>query len=179
VFALLATLAIFVALVSRGDVPVASAGGCPNANSSPNQASKQEFVKSVTCLINNERTSRGLNSLKSNSDLRGMSGDHVKVMLKQDCFKHRCNGESSPKSRLFESGYLNGADSYEFGENLGYEETPNQMIDRWMASEYHRENILDNDMEDIGVAAGFGAPKAGIDDDLFVTYSVLIAVRHP
>ena len=177
VFALLATLAIFVALVSRGEVPVASAGGgCPHASSSPNEASKAQFARSIRCLINNERTSRGLNALKNNSDLRGIQVDHVRKMLAQDCFEHRCAGESSLNRRLFESGYLDGADSYKFGEIFGYEETPNEMIDRWLTRDYDRNNILNPKFEDIGAAAGFGSPEPGVDDDDFVTYSVLMAV---
>ncbi len=176
-FALLAALAIFAALASREEVPFATAGGgCPNANSGPNQASKREFVKSITCLINDERTSRGLKAFKNNSDLKGIEAAHVKKMVDTDCFKHRCPGESSVKSRLFESGYLDGADSYKFGENLGYETTPNEMIDRWMTSGYHGGNILNPKFKDIGVAVDFGAPKAGVDDGPFVTYSTLMAV---
>ncbi len=177
VFAIVATLALFAAMLSQGHTPTASAagGGCPNANSAPNEASKQEFVKSITCLINKERTSRGLKALDNNSDLKGIMSDHVKKMIQQDCLKHRCDGESSIKSRLFESGYLNGADSFRFGENLGYEQTPNEMIDRWLASDYHKGNILNPKFKDLGVAVEYGSPKSGVDDAQFVTYSALMA----
>ena len=67
-------------------------------------------------------------------------GRHTRTMLAQDCFRHRCEGEPGLHRRVKRSGYTKGRRSWGFAEILGYENTPRQMIGRWMHSRFNRRN---------------------------------------
>jgi uncharacterized protein YkwD len=94
-------------------------------------------------------------------------------MLAQDCFEHRCSGERGTKGRLRAVGYLKG-DTWRYGEGIGYDETPKQMMDAFLDSRYHRRLIFDDRFEDIGAAARRGAPENGLPDSDFVTYTFVL-----
>lgn len=164
----------FAALLAAGPgAPAANAGGgCAHADDQPNQASSSEFRESIICLIQIERLSRGKDELDINGKLRSVAGDHNAVMLHQDCFDHQCSGEASLTKRLKQVGYLKG-DSWAYGESIGYENTPRKMIDAWMDSSYHRQNILNNKFVDLGVGAGKGTPNPNKPDSEFVTYTAI------
>ena len=76
-------------------------------------------------------------------------------------------------------GYTEGRRSWRFAENLGYENTPLQMIRRWMDSRFNRRNVLNGDFRDIGVGVGWGVPVEGRDDSKFATYTVVFGWRRP
>jgi uncharacterized protein YkwD len=98
-------------------------------------------------------------------------------MLAQDCFRHRCEGEPGLHKRVKRSGYTKGRRSWQFAEILGYENTPSQMINRWMHSRFNRRKVLDRDFRDLGVGVGWGAPVAGRDDGEFATYTIVFGWR--
>lgn len=164
-------------LIAGPAAPMAQArGGCANSDATQGQASTGQLEKSVVCLINKERQRRGLNQVKLNSDLDGTQSGHVKTMLNQDCFSHQCNGEKSAKGRVKSSGYA-GRQPFAFGEAIGYERTPQKMVNAWLDSSPHRAILLDEDAKDIGAAAGNGAPVSGRDDSFFETFSVVLATK--
>ncbi len=172
-FAVLAgAVALTLGLMARSGVTPASAGGgCHNADAAPNEASAKQFKDAVECLVQIERLSRGKSELKVDRKLNKVAKNHTNVMLANDCFKHACPGEGSLTKRLKQIGYLKG-NTWAYAENIGYEHTPSKMVDAWMADSYHRGNILSNKWEDLGVAAGKGAPVSGKPDSYFVTYTV-------
>ena len=165
-------LALTLALMAGTGVPPASAGACPHANTRPENGSNGDFRQAITCLINKERTSRGKAGLDANAKLREVAGNHTDVMLSQDCFEHTCSGEAGLTKRLKQAGYLRG-DNWAYAENVGYESTPKEMIDRWMDSDFHRKHILKGQYVDIGVGVGHGTPDPGKPDDNFVTYTTI------
>ena len=57
--------------------------------------------------------------------------------------------------------------------------TGRQMVKRWLHSHFNRRNMLDAGFQDIGVGVGWGAPKVGVDDTEFATYTVVFALRRP
>ncbi len=59
-----------------------------------------------------------------------------------------------------------------FAEELGYESTPRQMVRRWLKSPGDRGNLLDQHLEDVGVGVKRGAPKQGVPDRKFMTYTL-------
>lgn len=169
----------FALLLSLCGPASARAAACAHENAKPGEATSAQFEASIKCLVDKERNQRGLGDLQRNNDLKSVERSHVDLMLRKDCFKHRCAGEKSLTKRIKRSGYLDGADSFSYGENLGYEETPKQMIKRFMADRYHRHNILLRKADQIGVTADRGAPVKGVKDSDFVTYGLLIAGREP
>jgi uncharacterized protein YkwD len=82
------------------------------------------------------------------------------------CFDHECGGEAGLDSRLRGVGYLvNGLTQWAYGENIawGMEKlgTPESIVNAWMHSSGHRQNILSNDFREIGVGFSVGTPGGG------------------
>jgi uncharacterized protein YkwD len=160
-----------LALMARS-TPPASAASCAHANTLPSDGSNGDFRQALTCLINKERTSRDKKALDPNAKLRKVAGAHTEVMLNRDCFDHVCGGESSLTKRLKRAGYLQGA-SWAYAENIGYESSPREMFDRWMASRANRRKMLSDELVDLGVGVGHGTPNPDRPDDAFVTYTAI------
>lgn len=167
----LAALALAAVIALAADVRTANArGGCANATAQPGEATNRQLRNAVICLINDKRRARGIGALSRNGKLNRAARKHTRVMLAQDCFRHKCAGEPSIKRRLRRVGYLKGR-SWRFGEGIGYDQTPRKMMNAFLDSRYHRRLIFDRRFEDIGAAAKRGAPVRGVDDDAVVTYT--------
>ena len=95
-----------------------------------------------------------------------------KKMIAQNCFKHQCQDERPLKRRFRRSAYVQGSASFRYGEELGYESTPREMVRRWLKSAADRGNLLDQHFEDIGVGVKRGAPQPGVRNRKFETYTV-------
>jgi len=167
-----------VALAVGPGVASASAA-CPHADAQAHEISLPKLRKTVTCLINRERTKRDRAALRPNAKLTTAAQGHNDVMLAKDCFRHRCPGEPGLGHRIRRSGYLKGQRAWRFAEDLGFDKTPRQMVKRWLHSHFNRRNMLDAGFQDIGVGVGWGAPKVGVDDTEFATYTVVFALRRP
>jgi uncharacterized protein YkwD len=74
-------------------------------------------------------------------------------MVSADCLAHRCGDEPNLEGRLRQAGYFNGVKSWRYAENTGCGASAEAMVANWMASVYHRVNILDPDFAEIGVGA--------------------------
>ncbi|ABD54073.1 CAP domain-containing protein [Jannaschia sp. CCS1] len=126
------------------------------------QASEVELL--MLELINQERTSRGLDPLTINNDLNASSEDHSQWMLNTDTFDHTGVGGSSATDRIEAAGYeLEG--SWQTAENIGWqsergaEGIADDVADihqSLMNSPGHRANILDPNLEDIGIGVETG-----------------------
>jgi uncharacterized protein YkwD len=172
--ALAASLAV---LAGPGASPARAATDCPNANAAPSEATLRELRHSITCLINEKRKRHGLHRVDPNRKLKAGAQAHTDVMLAQDCFLHTCTDEPALGRRIRNTGYNDGARSFQFAEDLGYEHTPKEMIRLWMDSAFDSHNILHGRFRDIGVGVGFGAPVEGVNDADFVTYTLELAWR--
>jgi uncharacterized protein YkwD len=172
----LLTLGLFVALAAAPGTTDALAA-CPHANAHPHTTSLANLRKAMRCLVNKKRVQHGRDKLTNNSHLAGAAQRHTKVMLRKDCFVHHCPGEPGLRKRIKRSGYRTGADHYKFAEDLGFDHTPRRMMRRLMHDSYNRGNILGRHWCDIGVGAGWGAPKKGRDDSKFETFTILFAWR--
>jgi uncharacterized protein YkwD len=173
-----ATAGISLALALRPGIAPATAA-CRHASAQPHQVKLPKIRRAITCLINNKRSRRDRRLLEPNERLKLAARRHTKTMLAQDCFRHRCAGEPGLSRRVKKTGYTKGQRSWRFAENLGYENTPRQMIRRWMHSSFNRRNLLNRDFRDIGVGVGWGAPVADRDDTRFATYTIVFGWRKP
>jgi uncharacterized protein YkwD len=170
--------AVSVALGVPAGPASAATADCPHAQARPGHVSLGKLRVAVGCLLNNARSKHHLHTVKLNDDLESVAQAHSKVMVRKDCFRHRCAGETPLKRRLKQSPYVKGTSSFRYAEELGYESTPKQMVHRWLGSVNHRANILDPGFRDLGVGVRRGAPVTGIKDSKFVTYTLELAVRH-
>jgi uncharacterized protein YkwD len=171
------TLGVSVAFGALPGTPAAFA--CAHATDRPHQTSLAKLGKAMRCLVNNKRSKHGLRPLKANDRLATAAHDHTKVMLKKDCFEHRCPGEAPLGKRIKRTGYTKGAKKYFYAESLGYHKSPKRVIRKLMQTSFNRKNILGHDWQDIGVGAGWGAPKKGADDSKFETFTIVFAWRRP
>jgi uncharacterized protein YkwD len=174
--ALAAAATLLAALAVRP--PSATASGCPFADAKAHTITLNQVRRSITCLINHKRTGRGRRTLDPNAKLQGAAQKHTKVMLAQDCLQHKCPGEPGFNQRMRNSGYLKGAKAWEYAENLGYENTPHQMLRRFVHNRFNRQNMLNRKFRDVGLGVGWGAPVAGVDDSKFATYTIDFAWRR-
>ncbi len=53
------------------------------------------------------------------------------------------------------------------------------MVKVWLHSSFNRRNLLDRGFRDLGAGVGWGAPKRGVDDTDFATYTIVFALRRP
>jgi uncharacterized protein YkwD len=165
---LLATAAALVAAAP------ASAGvtACASQSADPSQVSVSQVERSVLCLVNRERTSRGLKRLSMNGRLEKAAVSHSRDMVQRSYFDHVSLGGSTPLDRIKGSGYMTGARSYTYGENLAWGSdqlaNPQNIVEKWMASPGHRRNILTGAFEEIGIGIALGTPR-GLEGATYTT----------
>lgn len=172
---------LFAAAAAPGSARAAGAQpNCANQDLRPGQLTQSEQRAAITCLISYERKRRDRAPLKKNEALTKIARSHNALMLKTECFRHRCPGERPLAERIEKSAYLKGGGRYGFGENLGCANTPRAQVSAWMKSTAHRRNILGKRFRHIGVGAGRGAPNEArpvCRDRGFATYTVIFAWR--
>lgn len=140
--------------------------------------------QAVVCLINAERTKRGLGALKYSPELTTAALEHTSAAVEQkwwgpgnDPHTNPQTG-STPQSRIQGAGYCPNPRSWRVAE-IAYtgwgddEGTADAAVDWWMHSRPHRANILDPGLREIGrwVKAGAADP-AGTDESGAGTYVV-------
>lgn len=141
--AALATAALLVVLAVSAAAPGAALA-CEKARKSSSKLSKQEARSALRCLINKGRRNRSLRRLGPNDSLALAAQRHSRVMERKRCLSHQCPGEDSLGTRVRRAGYLKGAKSYRYGENIagGAHASPRRVYKMWMASPAHRSQIL-------------------------------------
>jgi len=125
-------------------------GGEPGADISiQNEAFELEVIR----LVNQERISRGLHPLRRNSSLTNAARAHNRDMIDNDFFDHTGSDGSTPAERACDHGYAPyGWGACYVGENIaGGHSTPASVINSWMNSPGHRDNILNTNYREIGV----------------------------
>ena len=160
-------------------LPVSSASaaptGCANVYSAPATLSAPDRAEGVLCLLNVERTKAGLPVLRRDGKLEKAARAHSADMVAQHYFDHDSRNGASFVSRIRATGWMHGRDSWSVGENLGWGTgslaTPDAMVRAWMASEPHRETLLDAEYGSAGVGVRLGVPSADRDGD-GATYTV-------
>jgi uncharacterized protein YkwD len=159
----------------------ASASSCRHADATHLTATTAQLERATICLINQVRHAHGKPRLDPNAKLADAAARHTKTMLAEDCLAHRCPGEPSLGRRIRRSGYLKGADSWRYAENLGCAGTPRQMVTAWRQSHFNRKNLLNGKYRDVGVGAGRGVPlrTACPKDPSRSTFTALFASRQP
>lgn len=132
--------------------------GCTRTNTQPFNA---VFEQRVVELVNIERAKAGLPPLKRNSELDYAARDHTRDMVEDNYFNHdtydRINGVESWVCGAFTRIRLYYSDYSLAGENLGAGySTPEGVVQGWMASPGHRDNLLKPGYKEIGVGYYYG-----------------------
>lgn len=123
-------------------------------------------------LVNAERASAGLDPLTLNTALNASAEDHSQWMLESDTFSHTGQGGSSAGDRMGDAGF-SFEGSWQWAENIGWQSERGDegfsddvaMIhDGLMNSPGHRANILDPNLEEIGIGVEIGEFTSGSMD---------------
>jgi uncharacterized protein YkwD len=118
----------------------------------------------VICLVNAERTARGINAVRRDSDLAQAATAYSLDMAQRQFFAHVSPDGDSLGDRLKAAGYGKPGDGWRAGEDIGWgtgdRATPNALVDAWMNSDHHRRILLSGTYKEIGVGVAAGAPKA-------------------
>lgn len=106
--------------------------------------------------INTERSDAGLNALTLNPLLNDSAQLYAEQMSRNDFFSHTDPSGRYPIDRIRNTGYLRiSCDcswQYRIGENLAQgQATVSAVMDDWMDSSTHRDNILDSRFTEIGI----------------------------
>jgi uncharacterized protein YkwD len=144
----------------------AAAADCGPVDTQVTGLSEAQMESSITCLINDERTSNGLQPVSSNDDLRQAALSHSNEMVSQSYFEHTSPAGVTFMDRIEATGYMRGTRSWTVGENLvwgtGPLSTPQALVTAWMNSPPHRENLLSRSWREIGLAAVHSSHAPGV-----------------
>jgi uncharacterized protein YkwD len=162
---LAAIAACAVLLLSLLQAPAASAASpCPGDTRSNLPLRTSERV--VFCLVNRERTKRGLRALVNNRRLVGVARRHSADQVRYGFVGHRSPRRGTLLKRMKRSGFGRGRARWTFGEILGGGRgrnyaTPRFIVRAWMKRPIHRNAILSRRFTAMGVGAVRGTPSGG------------------
>jgi uncharacterized YkwD family protein/spore coat assembly protein SafA len=111
--------------------------------------STASYASQVVTLVNQERAKAGLKPLASDSALSAMALDKAKDMYNKGYFDHTSPTYGSPFDMMKAYGIR-----YTYaGENIAKgQRTPQEVMNAWMNSAGHRQNILSPNFTKIGTA---------------------------
>lgn len=112
------------------------------------------FEDQVVNLVNQERARRGLKALNHRADVKNVAHKKAEDMIKSNYFSHNSPNYGSP----FEMLRTFGVSYQTAGENIAKgQSTPEAVMNSWMNSQGHRQNILNAQYDTIGVGFYHGA----------------------
>jgi uncharacterized protein YkwD len=159
--------------VAVGVSPASAATVCASTDGPTAQASTVVLANAALCLVNQERSSRGLKPLKANRHLTRAATGHARDMNARGYFSHDTAGGGTFVDRIRKAGYVPPKAFPSLGEDLAWGSgtlaTPREIVQGWMESPGHRANILNPRFHDAGMGVAFGDPGAGADG---VTYAL-------
>jgi uncharacterized protein YkwD len=162
--------ALVLAGATAGGAPAAIAAGpagCAGATAIPtNPTMRQPAADAVLCLVNLERTQRGLAPVLTSSLLGKAANFHANDMVRRKYFSHVTPNGEDLRNRVARTGYLRGARRPALGETLAwgsdYYASPSELVKDLMQSPEHKAIVVDRRFRDIGVGFALGAPVDGM-----------------
>lgn|SRR5690625_2559824 len=134
--------------------PVQQTPAEPEAQEQTEQQNQQEsqqlsqFENEVVTLTNQERAKNGLAPLQIDEELSVVAREKSNDMAAKNYFDHNSPTYGSPFDMMQSYGISYRA----AGENIAKgQQTPQEVVNAWMNSQGHRENILNSSFTHIGV----------------------------
>lgn len=173
-------------------VALVGAGGCvaldgdqsqsPAENESAASLDEAAVEQAILDEVNEERTARGLQPVTADPDLAAVADGHSEDMLDRDFYAHESPEGLGPGDRLDRAGVdcrvagENIAQSYydvEFQTENGterhttVEEVAAGLVEQWLQSPEHRENMLQPGWETSGVGVAVSTEGEVLATQLF------------
>jgi uncharacterized protein YkwD len=173
-----AALASLAVAAGQGGGDPTNDTGCDHATDAVRELPDGQLRKAVVCLINKERSRHARPRLKPSQRLDEAAQSHTDKMVETGCLSHVCPHEPDLQARLRKSGYLDGARKWQFAEDTGCGLTAEAMVANWVASTYHRINILGKKFRDLGVGLSDRGVKHRCKPG-YGTFTTVFAFRIP
>jgi uncharacterized protein YkwD len=110
------------------------------------------YEAQVVTLVNQERAKAGCGALTVDSRLTTAARGHSQDMATRNYFDHNTPDGVTPWTRINNAGYKFSQAAENIAEG---QSTPASVMDAWMNSEGHRENILNCALHNIGVGLAY------------------------
>jgi uncharacterized protein YkwD len=108
--------------------------------------------RQVLALVNEHRARGGCDGLTPDRRLIAAANRHAAEMARNGYFAHRSLDGRGTAERVSDAGYRWSR----YGENIARgQDSPDEVVDGWMNSPEHRENILDCRFEQMGIGLAF------------------------
>ena len=164
-----AAIALMACCAPATGSAVAAGGDCARAHELPSEASLEQAVATVMCLVNGERAERGLAPLRASRTLARSARAHSLDMVRRRYFSHISSGGANVCVRRM--GYRAGG--CRVGETIawgtGELSTPAELVASFMTSAGHRRILLERRYRELGVGLALGAPVDGVGDGATLT----------
>jgi uncharacterized protein YkwD len=151
---LLLLAASLIALLAAASAPasmVAPRARCAGQNNPHVSGHAQQ--KAMECLINYARSQAGVPGLHSDHALERAAGRKSRDVAACG-FSHTACGNAADLY-VHRYGYTSGTSGWRWGENLAYGQgrhaTPRAIVQAWLNSPPHRENMLTGSFNDFGI----------------------------
>lgn len=127
-----------------------------NNQNTTNVGNMNSDESEVFALINKQRTSNGLTSLKIDSEIQRVARIKAEDMVANNYFSHQSPTYGSPFDMLrnFKISYRTA------GENIAANSSNSGAVNAWMNSSGHRANILNSNFNYTGIGV-VSSPKYG------------------
>jgi len=133
-------------------------GGKSSADTKGSDIDASEYIAEAFRLTNNERVKAGIPPLSYNYDLEKVAQAKAEDMWRNDYFSHNSPLYGTPFDMIKEFGITYCA----AGENIAYNyRTPKEVINGWMNSKGHKENLLRKEFTDVAFGY-FDAGSSGV-----------------
>src|SRR3954451_24621608 len=152
VLAALAFVALWAPATARAEGgPAARARAaserCVSADAMPGQAAVEDLRAATLCLMNAERTARGLGRLQSEPLLRRVAAGYARQMVRGQFFDHTSPAGSTMLARIKATSYLRDVASWSVGADAAWGSctpaTRRPLARRRMRLADHRAGLLD------------------------------------
>jgi uncharacterized protein YkwD len=143
-----------IASLAAGGVQSEALAACASATARPS---------ATLCMINAERHSHGLRALRLDARLSQAAQAHSRDMVRRRYFSHTTPEGLSFADRIRATGYMRAADRWVVGETLawgwGNRSSAGRIVQGWMHSPPHREEILEPSFREVGIGVVSGVPS--------------------
>jgi uncharacterized protein YkwD len=157
----LATVVVVLFGCWVGTAGAAAQAGCTRAAAATKTDTLTQSNDAILCLINAERTRRGLRAVRLSAPLSSAALAHSTDMVAQNYFDHVDLDGKTARQRVLKTGYFKGAaGSVDEALAMGWEarSSPQQFVRMLMNSQVHRSILLSRRSRDIGIGLVLGAP---------------------
>lgn len=118
------------------------------ARATPAQALNRGPEQTLLQLANRERAAHGLSALQWSAPLAGAAHQHAVRMAQRNRLPHQLPGEAGLAERASQSG----ARFSSIAENVAVGPSAESIHQQWMNSPPHRANLLDPQLDSVGIA---------------------------